>query len=73
MMFGDNKVVLKQRAKDGMWFYDELSFTNKNILVLLDLVEQAIYKAESKLEKYNEVVVDESPKKKKKPGIGARM
>ena len=53
MLFGENKVILKQRAKDAIWFYEEIHYTNRGIFALLDMTPKVISKAEAGLEKPN--------------------
>ena len=71
MIFGENKISIKQRAKDGVWIYEDITWTNSGIFKLLETVDAVIFKAELQVSKHNVVEVESS--KKKKPSILPRM
>ena len=73
-LFGENKIVLTQRSKDGLWIFQEISFTNRQIIRLLDLVPEIVKKAENQVKEYNKGCIGDSCERrnKKKSGGGEK-
>ena len=66
MLFGENKIILTQRSKDGLWIYQEISFTNRHIFDLIKIVPMVVRDAEGCMKDVNDGMSGEDQVEHKK-------